>query len=71
MVGRGPSPFEATTLLPAEVFSLNDETRFPPSGRGLEGNGPVSLRVELDTGGSAFPARLTADQVWPRPIGCF
>ena len=44
-------------------FSMNDETRFPPSGRGLEGNGPASLRVELDTGGSAF-------QPVSQPIKC-
>jgi hypothetical protein len=54
MLGRGSSPFEAATFSRQTHFPENDEARFPPSGRGLEGNGPASLRVELDTGGSAF-----------------
>jgi len=36
------------------IFLKNGETAFRLQARGLEDNGPASLRVELDAGGSAF-----------------
>src|SRR5579862_2148555 len=62
--------FGAATLSRQRYFPRNDETRFPPSGRGLEGNGPVSLRVELDTGGSAFRPVSQPIKGGHGPIGC-
>ncbi len=51
--GRLPGP-RTRRLSQQTHFPKNDETAFRLQARGLEGTVPASLRVELDTGGSAF-----------------
>ena len=52
-VSQGLRGIELDAFL-RHAISRNDETAFRLQARSLEGNGPASLRVELDPGGSAF-----------------